>query len=56
VFKNRNDLELYEENSHAILSHSKHLLKDINPVMLASFPFTGEKIFTVAALKNLQND
>jgi len=56
VFKNRNDQELCEENCHARLSHSKHLPKNIYPVILASFPFTDEKIFTVAIPKNLQND
>jgi len=56
VFKNRNDPELYEENCHAGLRHSKHLLKNIYPVTLASFLFTHEKIFTVVAPKNLQND
>jgi len=56
VFKNRNHPELREENRHAKLSHSKHLLKNIQPVTIASFLFTDEKIFTVAAPKNLQND
>ena len=56
VFKNRNDPELCEENCHARLSHSKRLLKNIYPVTLASFLFIDEKIFTMAALKNLQND
>jgi len=51
VFKNRNDPELCEENCHARLSHPKHLLKNIYPVTLASFLFTGEKIFIVASLK-----
>jgi len=55
VFKNQNDPELCEENCQARLSHSKHLLKNIYPVTLASFLFTDEKIFTVAAPKNLQN-
>jgi len=36
VFKNRNDPELCEENCHARLSHSKHLLKNIYQVTLAS--------------------
>jgi len=35
--------ELCEENCHARLSHSKHLLKNIYPVTLASFPFTDQK-------------
>jgi len=48
--------ELCEENCHARLSHSKHLLKKINLVTLASFLFTDEKIFTVTAPKNGQND
>ena len=46
VFKNRNDPELCKENCHARLSHSKHLPKNIYPVILASFPFTDEKIFS----------
>jgi len=41
---------------HARLSNWKHLLENIYPVTLASFLFTDEKIFTVAAPKNLQND
>jgi len=56
VFKNRNDPELCEEKCHARLSQSKHLLKNIYPVTLASFLFTDEKIFTVTVPKNLQND
>ena len=56
VFKNHNDPELCEENCHVRLSHSKHLLKNIYPVTLASFLFTDEKIFTVAIPRNLQND
>jgi len=35
--------ELCEENCHARLSHSKHLLKNIYPVTLALFLFTDEK-------------
>jgi len=46
VFKKCNDPELCEENCHARLSHSKHLLKNIFPVT-ASFPFADEKIFIV---------
>jgi len=49
VFENRNDPKLCEENCHSRLSHSKHLLKNIYPVTLASFLFTDEKIFIVAA-------
>jgi len=45
-----------EENCHASLSHSKHLLKNFYPVTLASFLFTYEKTFIVAAPRNLQND
>jgi len=56
VFKKRNDSELCEENCHARLSNSKHLLKNIYPVTLALFLFTDEKIFTVSVPKNLQND
>jgi len=56
MFKNRNDPEVCKENCHARLGHSKHLLKNIYPVTLVSFLFTDEKIFTVAAPKNLQND
>ena len=48
VFENRNDPKLCEENCHSRLSHSKHLLKNIYPVTLASFLFTDEKIFIVA--------
>jgi len=45
VFKNRNDPQLCEEKCYAGLSHSKHLLKNIYTVMLASFLFTDEIIF-----------
>jgi len=51
VFKNRNDPELSEENCHARLSRSEHLLKNIHRVTLALFLFTDEKIFTVATPK-----
>ena len=54
VFKNRNDPELCEENWE--LSHSKHMPKNIYPVMLASFLFTDKKIFIIAALNNRHND
>jgi len=37
VLKNRHAPELTEANSHARLSHSKQLLKNIHSVMLASF-------------------
>ena len=37
VLKNCNDPELSEANFHAILSHSKQLLKNIHPMTLASF-------------------
>jgi len=56
VFKKCNDSELCEDNCHARLSHLKRLLKNIYLVTFASFLFTDEKIFTVAAPKNLQND
>ena len=56
VFKYRNDPKLCEENCHARLSHSKHLLKNIYPVTLASFLLSDEKLFAVATPKNLQND
>ena len=58
VFKNCNDPELCEENCHARVSHSKHLVKDIYQVTLASFRFTNEKMYAyiVTAPKNLQND
>jgi len=56
VFKKCNDPELCEENFHARLSHSKHLLKNIYPVTLVSFLFIDEKTFTMATLRNLQND
>jgi len=36
-FKNRIDSELDEANFYARLSHSKQLLENINPMMLASF-------------------
>jgi len=57
VFKNRNDPELSEANRRARLSQSKELLKkNIHPVTLTSFLFNERKIFTVATLKNPQND
>jgi len=37
VLKIRSDPELSEANFHARLSHSKQLLTNIHPVMLASF-------------------
>jgi len=37
VLKNGHAPELSGENSHAKLSHSKQLLKNIHPVMLAQF-------------------
>jgi len=55
-FKNRNDLDLSEANFHARLSHSKQLLKNIHPVMLASFCSLTKTIFTVITLKTPQND
>jgi len=45
VLKNRNDPELSEANSHARLSHSKQLLKNIHPMTL-----------TVTTPKKTQND
>jgi len=56
VFKHRNDPDPSEANGRASLSHLKHLLKNINPVTLASFLFTDRKIFTVTTPKNPQND
>ena len=55
VLKNRCVPELSEAYSHARLSHWKQFLKNIHPLMLASFWFTDENIFTVATPKNLQN-
>jgi len=57
VVKNRHALELSEANSHAKLSHSKQLLKNIHPMMLASFLFTDKSTFTVTrnTLKIPQN-
>jgi len=52
VLKNRYaHAELSEANFHAKLSHSKQLLKNIHPVILALFLFTDENIFTMATLK-----
>jgi len=41
VLKNRHAPELNEANSHARISYSEQMLKNIHPVMLASF-FTDE--------------
>jgi len=56
VLKNCNYPKLREANFHARLCHLKQLLKNIYWMMLASFLFTGKKIFTVTTLKNMQND
>jgi len=48
MLKNRTDPELIEANFHARLSHSKQLLKNINPM------FTNEKTFTATTPKNSQ--
>jgi len=37
MLKNRRASELSEANSHAKYSHAKQLLKNIHPLMLASF-------------------
>jgi len=37
MLKNHNDPELSEANFHARVSHSKQLLQDVHPMMLASF-------------------
>jgi len=37
ILKNRNDPQLIEANLHTRLGHSKQLLKNIHPIMLASF-------------------
>jgi len=55
MLKNRNDPEMGEPDFHARLSHSKQLLKNIHPMVLASF-CALMKIFTVTTRKNLQND
>jgi len=47
--------ELSEVNCHAKLGRSKELLKNIQPVILASF-CSLTKTFAVATLKNPQND
>jgi len=51
LLKNHNDPELNEATCRARFSHSKQLLKNIHPVTLAAFPFTDEKVVTVATLK-----
>ena len=56
VLKNRDDPKLSEANFYARLYHSKQLLRNIHPMLLASFLFTDEKIFTVTTPKNLRND
>jgi len=50
------ELKLSEANFHARLSCLKQLLKNIHPMMLASFLFTYERIFTVMTPKNPQNE
>ena len=45
VLKNRDDPKLSEANFYARLYHSKQLLRNIHPMLLASFLFTDEKIF-----------
>ena len=56
VLKNRNDPKLSEANYYARLCHSRKLLKNIYPTMLASLLFTDEKIFTATMPKKTQND
>jgi len=51
LLKNRNDPKLSEANFHARLCHLKQLLKNIHPMILASFLFTDEKMFTVTIPK-----
>jgi len=43
VLKKQNDPKMSEVNFHARLCHLKELLKNIQPVMSASFLFTEEK-------------
>jgi len=43
VLKNHNDPKMSEVNFHARLCHLEQLLKNIQPVMSASFLFTEEK-------------
>jgi len=57
VSKFRNGPELTEANFHARLSHSKQLLKDIHPMMLASFcSLTKRYLQWPYHKKTLQND
>jgi len=42
--QNRNDPKLSEANFHAGLCHLEQLLKNVQPMMLASFLFIDEKI------------
>jgi len=56
LLKNRSDPKLSEANFHVRFCHLKQLLKNIHPMILASFLFSGEQIFTVITLKNPQND
>jgi len=56
VLKNRNDPKLSEANYYARLCLSKKLLKNIYPMILASFLITDEKTFTATTPKTPQND
>jgi len=51
VLKNHNDPELNEANFHARLNHWKQLHRNIHPMVLSSFLFTNEQIFTMTTLK-----
>ena len=54
--QNRNDPKLSETNFNARLCHLKQSLKNVHLMMLASFLFTDEKIFTVTTPNNTQSD
>jgi len=56
VLKNRNNPKPSKANIHARLCHFKQLLRNIHPMVLASFLFSDDKIFTVTTPKNPYND
>jgi len=55
VLKNRHAPELSEANCHAELAHSRQMLENIHPAMLAPFRSLTKKIFTVATPKTSNN-
>jgi len=56
VFENRHAPELREANCHPRLSYSKQLLKKYSSSDVSIISFADQKVSTVAAPKNFQDD